>query len=37
MLARGNGVYPDGRDDGRVGELGLRRDDTVRDEVVDAL
>jgi hypothetical protein len=37
VLTGGDGVCADGGDDGRVRELGLSRDDAVRDEVVDAL
>jgi hypothetical protein len=37
MLARGDGVCANGRDDGRVRKLRLGRDDAVCDEVVDAL
>jgi hypothetical protein len=37
VLSRGDGVCADGRDDGRVGQLRLGRDDAVGDEVVDAL
>jgi hypothetical protein len=37
VLARGDRVCANGGDDGRVGELRLRGDDAVCDEVVDAL
>ena len=37
VLAGGDGESADGRHGGRVGQLGLRRDDAVCDEVVDAL
>ena len=37
MLAGGDGVCADGRDDRGVAQLGLSRDDGVGDEVVDAL
>jgi len=36
MLARRDGVCADSRDDGRVRQLWLRRDDAVCDEVIDA-
>jgi hypothetical protein len=37
VLARGDRICANGRDDGRVGELRLSGDDAVCDEVVDAL
>lgn len=37
VLAGGDGVCADGAHDGGVGEGGLRGDDRVGDEVVDAL
>lgn len=37
VLARGDGICADGRDDGGVAQLGLSRDDGVGDVVVDAL
>ena len=37
MLARGDRVCADGRDDGGVAQLGLSRDDRVGDVVVNAL
>jgi hypothetical protein len=37
VLARGDGVCADGRDNGGVAQLGLSRDDGVGNVVVDAL